>query len=546
MSGSVWYLSLSEDNIKFERYNKYEKIKEIPIKKNKKQLQKIKKNNTKKTILAFFSFLISIFFFNFVYSEPINDTFHINLQTTFPNGTIQTGTFNFAFNITENPNLTSCEQPVVYNHSVTLTTDLRGIVSLYLPQIGSGGGNLSALSFDKQYYLCYYRDGVLRNITQLGRVPYAFRATQVNLSDVAIDTNLSLGNFNVSANYGFFSFLGSLASKITKIFAIDADISNNLDIGKNLTVSGNLSAGGVLFVNNDTGKVGIGTVTPSEALDVVGTIQSTGPFQTTSNEIIYAGSPLGQVKFFRPPTTNDIALYAGGLERVRIDSSGNVGINTSTPQATLNVLGTLNVTGASIFQASICNPGEVLTTTSTGQLVCVADQNSGGTITGQGTFGYIPLWNSSSSLNNSIIYQNGTRIGIGTTTPGEEFEVNGDILASGPFQTTSNEIIYAGSPLGQVKFFRPPTTNDIALYAGGLERVRIDSSGNVGIATTTPQQKLHVNGSAVFNGTINMDNNKIINLANGTSAQDAVTLSQLQSVNSTATNAVPQSRTLEI
>ncbi|GAH29237.1 unnamed protein product, partial [marine sediment metagenome] len=32
------------------------------------------------------------------------------------------------------------------------TTDTRGIVSLYLPTIGSGGGSLSALSFDKQYY----------------------------------------------------------------------------------------------------------------------------------------------------------------------------------------------------------------------------------------------------------------------------------------------------------------------------------------------------------------------------------------------------------
>ncbi|GIW67819.1 MAG: hypothetical protein KatS3mg096_687 [Candidatus Parcubacteria bacterium] len=60
------------------------------------------------------------------------------------------------------------------------------------------------------------------------------------------------------------------------------------------------------------------------------------------------------------------------------------------------------------------------------------------------------------------------------------------------------------------------------------------NTGNVGIGTTTPQQKLHVNGSAVFNGTINMDNNKIINLANATNPQDAVTLSQLQEVNTSA------------
>jgi len=57
--------------------------------------------------------------------------------------------------------------------------------------------------------------------------------------------------------------------------------------------------------------------------------------------------------------------------------------------------------------------------------------------------------------------------------------------------------------------------------------------GNLGIGTTTPQQKLHVNGSAVINGTLNMDSNKITSLANATSAQDAVALSQLQEVNNT-------------
>ena len=62
----------------------------------------------------------------------------------------------------------------------------------------------------------------------------------------------------------------------------------------------------------------------------------------------------------------------------------------------------------------------------------------------------------------------------------------------------------------------------------------VDSStGNVGIGTTTPQRKLHVNGSAIINGTLNMDSNKIINVANGISATDVVTLGQLQSVNNT-------------
>ena len=172
------------------------------------------RSNFHKILCSFlFFFLYFILFSGAVSAAEINDTLHLNIQTTYSNGTIQSGTFAFAFNITENSNTTSCESPIVYNHSETRATDTRGIVSLYLPQTGSGGGNLSQLSFDKQYYLCYFRDGVLKDVTQLGRVPYAFRATQVNLSEVSIDSNLDLntsGQYNITANYGFFSNLGSL------------------------------------------------------------------------------------------------------------------------------------------------------------------------------------------------------------------------------------------------------------------------------------------------------------------------------------------------
>ena len=135
---------------------------------------------TKKTFIIFgFCILLVATMFGNVAAEAINDTFHINLQTTYANGSIQSGTFAFAFNITENSNST-CLGPIVYNHSVSQATDARGIVSIYLPTVGSGGGNLSSLDFDKQYYLCYYRDGTLKAVSQLGRVPYSFRATQVN------------------------------------------------------------------------------------------------------------------------------------------------------------------------------------------------------------------------------------------------------------------------------------------------------------------------------------------------------------------------------
>src|SRR3972149_5065924 len=303
MSGSVWYLSFSKKKIEFKKYPKRKRNRPSVVNLKKKRQRNNEHNGKGSSIKILFlitlTFLSVILSTNLISSAPINDTFHLNIQTIYSNGTVQTGTFSFAFNITENSATASCGAPVVYNHSASLTTDARGIVSIYLPQSGSGGGNLSSLSFDKQYYLFYFRDGSLVNVSQLGRVPYAFRATEVNLSEITVDSNLDATGYNVTADNGFFQFLGSLLNRVTTLF------TQNIQFNGTINGSGNITT---------TGQIGIGTETPDDEIEVVGDILISGAYQTTGSEIIYAGSPLGQVKFFRPATTNDIALYAGGAE----------------------------------------------------------------------------------------------------------------------------------------------------------------------------------------------------------------------------------------
>ena len=51
-------------------------------------------------------------------------------------------------------------------------------------------------------------------------------------------------------------------------------------------------------------------------------------------------------------------------------------------------------------------------------------------ITGTGTTNYIPKFTASGTIGNSIVYDNGTNVGIGTTSPSEKLEVNGNVKAT--------------------------------------------------------------------------------------------------------------------
>src|SRR3972149_10389180 len=115
-------------------------------------------------------FLLCIFtLVGLVSATDVYDALHLNVQVTYSNGTIRTGTFNFVFNISNSSNCAVAN--IAYSNSTTQTTDSRGIVSYYLEGIN--------LDYSMQYWLCYYRDGVLIDTSKFARVPYAFKAKNV-------------------------------------------------------------------------------------------------------------------------------------------------------------------------------------------------------------------------------------------------------------------------------------------------------------------------------------------------------------------------------
>ncbi len=71
--------------------------------------------------------------------------------------------------------------------------------------------------------------------------------------------------------------------------------------------------------------------------------------------------------------------------------------------------------------------GTNVTITPSGNNITInAAGGGGGTIGGSGTANYFPLFTGATTLGNSVIYQTGGNIGIGTTTPGAKFELSGN------------------------------------------------------------------------------------------------------------------------
>jgi len=95
-----------------------------------------------------------------------------------------------------------------------------------------------------------------------------------------------------------------------------------------------------------SGNVGIGTTTPAQKLDVAGPIKSTGYFLGNTGTSGFAalgttgtatdGGNLVGRSATSTYNTGGIELYTGGSERMRIDSAGNVGIGTTTPDSVSN------------------------------------------------------------------------------------------------------------------------------------------------------------------------------------------------------------------
>ncbi len=264
-------------------------------------------------------------------------------------------------------------------------------------------------------------------------------------------------------------YINPILTSITGADFRGIDISNNAGFG--------IYQSGANALNYFAGNVGIGTTTPDALLQVSGSSTPTIKIQntsgaTTSANLDYVISSVNSTVTGRISNTRTNATYTGDAdlvfynrynnalaERMRINSAGNVGIGTTTPEALLHLNGgTMKV--VSNGDKFAFYEDDVAEATAYFKL-----SNSTGSAT---TFNPVISMKSNIANNaysNSIIADS-----------------SNDIITSGPLFTIMGRV-NDGVVTNRALFSVDNYYND--------SKFRILANGNIGIGTTSPTSKIH-------------------------------------------------------
>jgi hypothetical protein len=225
--------------------------------------------------------------------------------------------------------------------------------------------------------------------------------------------------------------------------------------------------------------------------------------------------------------TNAIAdstqIWPNNTAKVTIFSGWQVAIWTSviTTGATLKVAGQVEITGG------IPGAGKVLTSDATWLAfwtgaITATSLNLAGAVTGSTIYYNSGAWRVGTGM-----FNNGTRVGIGTINPGAALEVAGQVKITGgtpglnkvltsdasglaTWTTALSSLSgsfwsLSGNSAGANDYIGTSNAQNLRFYTNGTQKMVLDTSGNLGIGIASPgTNKLYVNGDTFISGALSI------------------------------------------
>jgi hypothetical protein len=356
----------------------------------------------------------------------------------------------------------------VYTEKHNVTTSEHGIINIIIGT-GNSSDNFESIGWkDGPFFLKVEIDlqgGVNfteLGITQLLSVPYALYAEQAG---TVAETNWKRSGNNLYYNDGKIGIGTDTPASLL-------NINSNIGTGDERDVFqlNNSNDGSLAFTGI---KLKTGT-----SLGYFSAVQDFGPnynggiynnfggflrlYNNNNGVVIYTDSENGIVKF----CTGSEIMSGEGEERMRIDAKGNIGIGTESPSSLLNLFGNIESgTERNMFQLQNIN-------------------ESSAAYTG------IKL-KTGFSDGQSVIQDYGM-----TYTVSTYYDFAGFLNLS---NSNRGVMLHANSAEGVIKFY---TGHDDTMGAG-LERLRIDATGNIGIGTASVKSKLQIADGEIYISDIN-------------------------------------------
>lgn len=229
-----------------------------------------------------------------------------------------------------------------------------------------------------------------------------------------------------------------------------------------------------------------------------------------ADKIVHSGDTNTSIRF---PAADTVTVETSGAERLRVDSSGNVGIGNTAPSAKLmSQVNTFTDADKVAFKAYNAQ--------GVGAYASFQNSATGTAFTDGFRIGIDDSENAvlqnleatnmlfATSATERMRIDSSGNVGIGTSSPGAKLHVEsaggsgGRVLFGG--STTSGYATNINVTDTGMEFWAQSNSRGLTFSTGATqtERMRITSAGNVGIGTNSPVVALDVNGDVELSGVV--------------------------------------------